>query len=85
MTYTRKAFREWLESLPDELFCEGFNCPIEQFLGSKSSACPTDYELTVAIDELCHGQMHESWSVLIPSDVLGVISGMDSVNEGLNQ
>ena len=85
MTYTRVAFREWLESLPDKPFCEDNVCPINQFTGSKLSAVEADSDLAEAIDVLCHQQMHEPWNVLTPSDVLGLINDMDSVNEGLNR
>jgi len=73
MKYTREAFREWLESLPDEPFCR-VSCPIGEFMDGMNAneAIGLDYELADRIDDLAM-----CYPLMLPSDVLKIISELE--------
>lgn len=80
MKYTRAKLKVWLESLPNEPFCEEHMCPISQYLDCDcQSAAMLDLELSVRIDDLAtqQGSFGKGWPYMLPSDVLGIMSELE--------
>jgi len=80
MKYTREAFREWLESLPDEPFCPEKVCPIGYFMGIDDAmqAAPLDEDLAYSIDDISVNILGVmDWNSVLPSDVLNIIAEME--------
>lgn len=72
--YSRGAFCEWLESLPqDKPFCDDNKCPIATWL--RTDNCRAYYEdsdLAKAIDD------HTPWSELTPKQIITIINRLEA-------
>lgn len=93
MTYTRQAFREWLETLPaDEPFCAPADqCPVSAFGVARGfiessewqvgEAMVLDKELINSIDENIAYQDADEvrhWDKITPREVLQIITDLEA-------
>ncbi len=82
MTYSRQAFRKWLEAMPpDEQFCTNRRCPIQVFMPGDISvmdAAGLDERFAWAVDDISVASVWHGvgWNRITAQQCLDVLDGL---------